>query len=52
MTAVTFPLRLPRLAFAICGWRWQNDLHEIKTNFRKKGHLTFFNVFVQDFNFM
>ena len=23
-----------------------------KTNFRKKGHLTFFNVFVQDFNFM
>ena len=30
MTAVTFPLRLPRLAFAICGWRWQNDLHEIK----------------------
>lgn len=30
MTAVTFPLRPPRLAFAICGWRWQNDLHEIK----------------------
>ena len=30
MTAVTFPLRLPRLAFAICGWRWKNDLHEIK----------------------
>ena len=30
MTAVTFPLRLPRLAFAICGWRWQSDLHEIK----------------------
>ena len=30
MTAVTFPLRLPRLAFAICRWRWQNDLHEIK----------------------
>ena len=30
MTAVTFPLCLPRLAFAICGWRWQNDLHEIK----------------------
>ena len=24
------PLRLPRLAFAICGWRWQNNLHEIK----------------------
>ena len=21
---------LPRLAFAICGWRWQNDLHDIK----------------------
>ena len=30
MTAVTFPLRPPRLAFAICGWRWQNDVHEIK----------------------
>ena len=30
MTAVTFPLRPPRLAFAICGWRWQNDLHENK----------------------
>ena len=30
MTAVTFPLRSPRLAFAICGWRWQNDVHEIK----------------------
>ena len=30
MTAVTFPLRLPRLAFAICGWRWQNDMHEVK----------------------
>ena len=30
MTAVTFPLRLPRLVFAIYGWRWQNDLHEIK----------------------
>ena len=28
--AVTFPLRPPRLAFAICGWRWQNDVHEIK----------------------
>ena len=30
MTAVNFPLRPPRLAFAICGWRWQNDEHEIK----------------------
>ena len=30
MTAVTFPLRSPRLPFAICGRRWQNDLHEIK----------------------
>ena len=30
MTAVTFPLRPPHLAFAICGWRWQNDVHEIK----------------------
>jgi len=30
MTAVTFPLCPPRLAFAICGWRWQNDVHEIK----------------------
>ena len=27
---VTFPLRLPCLAFAICGRRWQNDVHEIK----------------------
>ena len=35
MTAVTFPLRPPRLAFAICGWRWQNDLHEIKVEFSK-----------------
>ena len=30
MTAVTFPLRPPRLAFAICVRRWQNDMHEIK----------------------
>ena len=30
MTAVTFPLRPPRLAFAICGWRWQIHVHEIK----------------------
>ena len=30
MTSVTFPLRPPRLAFAICGWRWQNDVREIK----------------------
>ena len=30
MTAVTFPLRPPRLAFAICGWRLQYDVHEIK----------------------
>ena len=30
MTAETFLLRPPRLAFAICGWRWQNDVHEIK----------------------
>ena len=22
--------RPPRLAFAICRWRWQNDVHEIK----------------------
>ena len=34
MTAVTFPLRPPRLAFAICGWRWQNDVHEIKYSVR------------------
>ena len=27
---VTYPLRPPRLAFAICGWRWQNDVREIK----------------------
>ena len=36
MTAVTFPLRPPRLAFAICGWRWQNDLHEIKYKVRSE----------------
>ena len=36
MTAVTFPLRPPRLAFAICGWRWQNDVHEIKYSVRLK----------------
>ena len=30
MTAATFPLRPPRLAFAICGWRGQNDVREIK----------------------
>ena len=30
LTAVTFPLRPPRLAFAICGRRWQNDVYEIK----------------------
>ena len=30
LTAVTFPLRPPRLAFAICGRRWQNEVHEIK----------------------
>ena len=36
MTAVTFPLRPPPLAFAICGWRWQNDLHEIKYKVIKK----------------
>ena len=30
MTALTFPLRPPRLAFAICGRRWQNDVYEIK----------------------
>ena len=29
MTA-TFPLRPLRLAFAICGWRLQNNMHEIK----------------------
>ena len=34
MTAVTFPLWPPRLAFAICGWRWQNDVHEIKYSVR------------------
>ena len=39
MTAVTFPLRLPRLAFAICGWRWQNDMHEIKYSVSQLGQL-------------
>ena len=40
MTAVTFPLRPPRLAFAICGWRWQNDLHEINTNMGQNKYAT------------
>ena len=30
MTAVTFPLHPPSLAFSICGRRWQNDVYEIK----------------------
>ena len=30
MTAVTFPLRPPRLAFPICGRRWQNYVYENK----------------------
>ena len=30
MTAVTFPLRPPSLAFSICGRRSQNDVYEIK----------------------
>ena len=30
MTAITYPLRPPRLAFAICGRRWQNDVYENK----------------------
>ena len=30
MTDVSFPLRPPRLAFAICGWSWQNNVHETK----------------------
>ena len=30
MTAVTFPLRPHRLALAICGRRWQNDVYENK----------------------
>ena len=36
MTAVTFPLRPSHLAFAICGWRWQNDVYEIKYSVCKK----------------
>ena len=31
MTAVTFPLHPPRLALAICGRRWQNDMYEKKS---------------------
>ena len=30
MTALTFPLRPPRLAFAICGWRWQKLCMKIR----------------------
>ena len=33
MTAVTFPRRPPRVAFAICGRRWQNDVYENKVYF-------------------
>ena len=40
MTAVTFPLRPPRLAFAICGRRWQNDVHEIKYSVCVTSYLT------------
>ena len=42
MTAVTFPLRPPRLAFAICGWRWQNDVHEIKYSVCKTNQAKYF----------
>ena len=30
MTAVTFPLWQPRLAFAVCWQRWQNNEYENK----------------------
>ena len=43
MTAVTFPLRPPRLAFAICGWRWQNDVFEIKYSVRLKKKMAIAN---------
>ena len=38
MTAVTFPLRPPRLAFALSGQRWQND--ECKNNVYGKPKIT------------
>ena len=34
MTAVTFPLRPPRLALAICGRRWQNEFKVYISKFR------------------
>ena len=34
MTAVTFPLRPPRLALAICGRRWQNEYKVYISKFR------------------
>ena len=34
MTAVTFPLRPPRLALAICGRRWQNEYKVYVSKFR------------------
>ena len=34
MTAVTFPLRPPRLALAICGRRWQNEHKVYISQFR------------------
>ena len=47
MTAVTFPLRPPRLAFAVCGKRWQND--ECKNNLYRKLKLTYNAIVYQVF---
>ena len=47
MTAVTFPLRPPRLAFAVCGKRWQND--EYKNNLYRKLKLTYNAIVYQVF---
>ena len=47
MTAVTFPLRPPRLAFVICGQRWQND--ERKNNVYRKLKLTYNAIVYQVF---
>ena len=40
MTAVIFPLRPPRLAFAICGRRWQNEWWDNSTQGNKIAAVT------------
>ena len=51
MTAVTFPLRPPRLAFAIYGRRWQNDIYEIKYSVCVEFRMDYFVPAVTSFMF-